>query len=182
MLSVFGEYNQFALYIYIYILPNNWSWEVLFITPLCIFGSHYFQPPRKINKLYECNRIDSLGVTSDKDILLVYQKTEQCPIYVWQQVGSYTNEPVDYPDQILAGNSINLNHYDGQILLGGETPPQLIVLEVLATYPMDAILSSTPKQSHTITTITPKYDTPRMVQEMNLSDVSYCQNNWEKTP
>ena len=32
----------------------------------------------------------------------------------------------------------------------------------------------------TITTITHKYYTTRMVQEMNFPDVKYCQNNWEK--
>ena len=32
----------------------------------------------------------------------------------------------------------------------------------------------------TITTITHKYDMPKMVQETNLPDVSYCQKNWEE--
>ena len=58
------------------------------------------------------------------------------------------------------------NYFVGRNLIG-------IILIGIATNPIDAILSRTPKHNHTDTITAHQSNTPKLVQEETLSDVSY---------
>ena len=75
-------------------------------------------------------------------------KFEQCWIFVLQQVVSYYDVPVYASSPKPVGNPIDPNHNYGQNLPWEKTFPQLRILDVLATDPLDDILSSTPSKSH----------------------------------
>ena len=67
---------------------------------------------------------------------------------MWKQVGSYSDDTVDAPVPKPAGNPINLNPENGQILPRKRTSPQLRVIEVSETNPVDTIVSRIPSKSH----------------------------------